>query len=157
MIFELMIHFILTLFLWLMSTPSSTGPCFLIETFIDNQFLTQLFMKRYQPFFSPVTHQHCRQLLPDKRLPCQQNFALEALHIFMASGGNVQPKFSVHKCRVCTFKMLLIISKTFGILKSKWHKMSKELPVSTLCTVWNHAAYSILSFDPVSQPTTVLN
>lgn len=80
-----------------------------------------------------LTHPHCRQLPPDKGLPWPADLSLETLHIFMASGGSIQPKMSVYQCRGCTFKILLILSKTFGIFKGKWHEANRELAVPCLC------------------------
>lgn len=51
----------------------------------------------------------------------------------MASGGSIQPKISVYQYRVCTFKILLIILKTFEIFKGKSHEVNRELPVPCWC------------------------
>lgn len=79
-----------------------------------------------------LTHPHCRQLLLIKGYPASRPLLRNTAHLY-ASGWSIQPKISVYHYRVCTFKILLIIFKTFGTSKGKWNEANREFPVLYWC------------------------
>lgn len=98
-------------------------------------------------------HPYCRWHPPDKGLPWQQTSPKR--HCFMAFGGGIQPKISVHQCRVCTFKILLTISETLRVLKGKCMKWTRNLQYHIaafigLCT------FCIQSGTKLSTPSWIL-